>query len=112
MMSCQTNGKAMTRLPRPSTRCATTWEPLRRWVTRSVTVHPPPLEPELEGRQQPDEQEDDHRDRRRVALVVGHEPLAVEEVDERHAAGQHRVAAAEDRVEQVEHLEARDDGDD
>src|SRR5690606_26644970 len=35
-----------------------------------------------------------------------------EEVDERHAARQHRVAAAEDRVEQVEHLEARDHGDD
>src|SRR5699024_7602779 len=108
MMICHRNGKTMMNPPTDSTTWAQALLPRRppregRALVRelvcaslivvraSLKAQPPPLDPELDRRQEPDDQHQQDRDRGTRALVVADERFPVEQRD-------HRLGIALDRV--------------
>src|SRR5215217_1528380 len=121
------NGPIITTAPRASMRCVASLVKagsLRFRVPASgeialLIMDPPPLQPELGERDQDDDDEQRQHHGRALPLLVDHEGVLVEEVDERlrliyDGAGTRAPPAGYHHKDQVEHLQRvdeRDDGD-
>ena len=75
-------------------------------------VNPPPLQAELDGREDQDHDHQQEGDGGRIAAVVLDEAPLVEEIDDRLGLRQRRIVLADHEVDQVERLQRVDDGDD